>query len=143
VIEYNARFGDPETQPMMLRLDSDLLPLLADAARGRLGADAAARFGDAAVCVVMASKGYPREYPSGLAIDGLGEVSARSGVKVFHAGTRREGGAWRTAGGRVLGVTARGPDVAAARARAYDAVHAIRFEGAHYRGDVAARALAR
>ncbi len=144
VIEFNVRFGDPETQPLLYRLDSDLVPLLLGAAEGRLpeGAGKPA-FGSPAVCVVMASEGYPRSYPTGREIRGLDEAAALSEVLVFHAGTRRANGAWQTAGGRVLGVTARGATIVEAQRRAYDAVSRIHFEGAHYRRDIAGRALTR
>ena len=142
VIEFNVRFGDPETQAMLFRLEFDLVPLLVASAEGRLpegGADL--RFGDPAVCVVMASQGYPRDYPKGREIAGLDEVDALPDVRVFHAGTRRRGSRWETTGGRVLGVTARGPSLLAARERAYAAVERIRFDGAQYRSDIASRAL--
>jgi phosphoribosylamine--glycine ligase len=139
VIEYNVRFGDPETQPLLFRLESDLVPLLVGAAEGRLPAEAPAlRVGDPTVCVVMTSGGYPRAFATGRAIRGLEALAALPDAKVFHSGTRRAaGGGWETAGGRVLGVTARGRDLAAARARAYELVRAIEFEGAHWRGDIA------
>jgi len=144
VIEFNVRFGDPETQPLMLRLDADLAELLGDAARGQLDERAEIGWGQAAVCVVMASPGYPRSYPTGHAIQGLEAAEGEDGVVVFHAGTRRAPeGHFETAGGRVLGVTARGDSVEAARARAYAAVQAIEFEGAHSRTDIANRALGR
>jgi len=144
VVEFNVRFGDPETQPLLMRLEDDLLPLLDGAARGALDPSVELRFGDCATCVVMASGGYPREYVTGKAIRGLEAASALEGVAIFHAGTRRAaGGGFETAGGRVLGVTARGPTVAESRARAYAAVAKIEFEGAHYRRDIAHRALAR
>ncbi len=144
VVEFNVRFGDPETQPLMLRLQSDLVPLLDGAARGRLDAAVAVDWADAAVCVVMASGGYPRDYRTGLPIDGLEDAERDSNVVVFHAGTKRGlDGRFVTAGGRVLGVTARGESVAAAREHAYAAVDRIRFEGAHVRRDIAWRALAR
>jgi phosphoribosylamine--glycine ligase len=140
VIEYNARFGDPETQPLVLRMQGDLVPLLEGAALGRLGSAPPLGWSDAAVCVVLASGGYPREFRTGLPIDGL-EAAERAGAVVFHAGTKRgERGAFETAGGRVLGVTARGATLAAARAGAYDAVANVRFEGMHFRRDIAARA---
>jgi phosphoribosylamine--glycine ligase len=138
VIEFNVRFGDPETQALLFRLESDLVPLLLGAARGRLPAEGVAlRFGPPAVCVVMASEGYPRSHTSGREILGLDELADRTDVKVFHAGTARERGRWVTRGGRVLGVTARGSSAAEARARAYAAVGQIRFAGAHYRRDIA------
>jgi len=142
VIEFNVRFGDPETQALLARMEGDLVPLLDGAARGRLDPAGAPAWGDAAVCVVLASEGYPRSYPKGRAIRGLEEAAAGEGVVLFHAGTRRrEDGGFETAGGRVLGVTARGADVRQARDRAYAAAERIRFEGVHYRRDIAARAL--
>jgi phosphoribosylamine--glycine ligase len=144
VIEFNVRFGDPETQPLVLRLESDLVPLLEQAARGRLPAQGAeVRLGDPALCVVMASAGYPRAHTSGSEIHGLEAAEQIDGVKVFHAGTAYQRGRWSTRGGRVLGVGARGASLAQARERAYAAVERIRFEGAQYRSDIAARALRR
>jgi phosphoribosylamine--glycine ligase len=141
VIEFNVRFGDPETQPLVVQMEGDLVPLLEGAATGRLDLGAVPPAEGAAVCVVLASGGYPREYATGLPIDGLEDAEALPGVAVFHAGTRREGGRFVTAGGRVLGVTARGPDLRSARDLAYAAAERIRFEGCHYRRDIAARAL--
>ena len=139
VIEFNARFGDPETQPLLARLDSDLVPVLRAAALGELTSEAQESlcFGSPAVCVVMASEGYPRSYPKGVAIEGLSKADALDGVTVYHAGTRRENGRWQTAGGRVLGVTARGASLKLARERAYQAVAEIRWSGAHWRTDIA------
>jgi phosphoribosylamine--glycine ligase len=142
VVEFNVRFGDPETQALMLATESDLLPLLDGAARGRLE-PLAAGAQSAAVCVVLASAGYPRAVETGRRIHGLAEAEADPDVVVFHAGTRRAGDGFVTAGGRVLGVTARGPDVRTAAARAYAAADRIQFEGKHMRRDIAARALAR
>ena len=141
VVEFNVRFGDPETQALVVQMDGDLVPLLAGAAHGRLEAGPAPAAPGAAVCVAMASGGYPREYATGMPIRGLDDAEALPGVVVFHAGTRREGAGFVTAGGRVLGVTARGDDIASARDRAYEAVDRIRFEGAQHRRDIAARAL--
>jgi phosphoribosylamine--glycine ligase len=141
VIEFNVRFGDPETQALVLQMDGDLVPLLAGAAAGRLEPGPAPIAPGAAVCVALASGGYPREYATGKAITGLAEAEAVEGVVVFHAGTRRAGDGFVTAGGRVLGVTARGDDLATARDRAYEAAARIRFDGCHYRRDIAARAL--
>jgi phosphoribosylamine--glycine ligase len=144
VIEFNVRFGDPETQPLLVRLDADLAALLDGAARGRLGSAPAPAWRDAAVCVVLASGGYPREYPTGIAITGIEDAERDPDVVVFHAGTRRApDGGFVTAGGRVLGVTARGADVGEAQRRAYAACDRIRFDGMHLRRDIAARALAR
>jgi phosphoribosylamine--glycine ligase len=145
VIEFNVRFGDPETQPLLVRMQSDLLPLLDDAARGRLDEATAIHWGEAAVCVVLASGGYPRAYETGRAIRGLDELDGDESLVVFHAGTRRapSGDGFETAGGRVLGITARGDSVAEARDRAYRAVARITFDGMHYRHDIASRALVR
>jgi phosphoribosylamine---glycine ligase len=154
VIEFNVRFGDPETQPLMVRMQSDLLPVLAAAARGELAEETVIAWGEAAVCVVLASGGYPRDYATGKRIEGLEEIAAAAApeasgageaVVVFHAGTRRtaDGKGFETAGGRVLGVTARGDSVAEAVERAYHAVGRIRFDGMHFRRDIAARALRR
>ena len=141
VIEFNVRFGDPETQALVVQMEGDLLPLLAGAATGRLDPGAAPPAEGAAICVVLASGGYPREYAVGKAITGIEEAEALPGVAVFHAGTRREGAGFVTAGGRVLGVTARGADLRSARDLAYRAAERIRFDGCHYRRDIAARAL--
>ena len=141
VIEFNVRFGDPETQPLLFRLESDLVPALEAAARGNLGSltQRELRFGDPAVCVVLASEGYPRGYSTGFPIEGLESADSVSDVKVFHAGTRYEGGVWLTSGGRVMGVTARGPSVEQARERAYDVIRRVHFKGAYYRTDIALR----
>jgi phosphoribosylamine--glycine ligase len=144
VVEFNCRFGDPETQAMMVRMESDLVPLLDGAARGRLDPASAVAWVDAAVCVVVASGGYPRSYPTGLPITGIERAESEPGVVVFHAGTRaRPGGGFETNGGRVLGVTARGANVREARDRAVLAAGSIHFEGAHWRRDIAHRALDR
>lgn len=148
VIEFNVRFGDPETQALVVRMEGDLVPALLGAARGDLDpASAGLGWGDAAVCVVLASEGYPRSYPKGLPISGLdaagGLAADAAGVVVFHAGTRRGEQGFVTHGGRVLGVTARGTTVAEARARAYGAADRIGFAGKHQRGDIAARARGR
>jgi phosphoribosylamine--glycine ligase len=137
-LEFNCRFGDPETQALMARLDDDLGALLyANATGGKIER---VRFSArAAVCVVMASAGYPGAYQSGTPIDGLDAARRVDGVTVFHSGTRRDGERVVTAGGRVLGVTAVGESVDDARARAYRAVDAIHFEGAHYRRDIGKR----
>jgi phosphoribosylamine--glycine ligase len=142
VVEFNVRFGDPETQPLMLRMQGDLVPLLEGAARGSLDESPSVDWGDAAVCVVMASGGYPRAYEKGKRISGLEQLERDPDVEVFHAGTaRRADGGIETSGGRVLGVTARGRDVAEARRRAYAAVDKIHFDGAQLRRDIADRAL--
>ena len=151
VVEFNVRFGDPETQPLLVRMQGDLLPLLEGAASGRLDPASSLGWGDAAVCVVMASGGYPRAYESGKQISGIETAESDDAVVVFHAGTRASAetstktrsGDFETAGGRVLGVTARGADVREARDRAYAAVEKIHFEGARWRSDIASRALDR
>ncbi len=138
VLELNARFGDPETQVLLPRLRSDLLPLLEAAADGRLDTVAAPEFDPRpAVCVILASSGYPETYPTGLPISGL-EKNVAADVQIFHAGTRMEsdGCTVVTSGGRVLGVSALGRDLADARARAYAAAERIGFEGRHLRRDI-------
>ena len=143
VLEFNCRFGDPETQPILMRLESDLVEAIEASIEGRIS-DGVFRWSpDASVCVVMASGGYPGTFTAGKRIDGLGEAARISGVKVFHAGTSRRDDAFYTAGGRVLGVTARAADLPTAVARAYEACEKISFEGAHYRRDIAGRALKR
>ncbi len=137
VVEFNVRFGDPETQPLLFAMRGDLLPLLEGAAKGFAGAAPPAPQTDAAVCVVLASQGYPRSYPTGREISGIEQALARPEVMVFHAGVRREGARWLTAGGRVLGVTARGASLAEARAGAYQAASCITFEGMFMRSDIA------
>jgi phosphoribosylamine--glycine ligase len=126
----------------MLATEGDLVPLLDGAARGRLEPGAFAT-SQAAVCVVLASAGYPRAVETGKPISGLEAAEADPDVVVFHSGTKREGAGFVSAGGRVLGVTARGPDIAAAAARAYAAADRIHFDGMQLRRDIAARALAR
>jgi phosphoribosylamine--glycine ligase len=144
VLEYNVRFGDPETQPVLAHLESDLVPLLLGAARGDLGGERPVWRAGSACCVVMAAQGYPGDVRRGDAIEGLGEAEAVPGVTVFHAGTRRdEAGRVLTAGGRVLGVIAVGSGLGEARDRAYAAVGRIRWPGAFHRTDISARGLGR
>ena len=143
LLEYNVRFGDPETQPLMARLKSDLVEALLAVCRGELdkvGLDWDPR---PAVCVVMASGGYPDSYEKGKVIEGVEEASKLKDVVVFHAGTAMKDGRLVTAGGRVLGVTALGDDIAAAKARAYEAVSKINFEGAYYRRDISDKAISK
>jgi phosphoribosylamine--glycine ligase len=141
VLEFNCRFGDPETQPILMRLESDLVEALEASIDGRVS-DGDFRWSpDAAVCVVMSSGGYPGTFEAGKKIMGLEDVGKLEGVKVFHAGTSKRDGAHYTAGGRVLGVTARAAGLRTAVDRAYAAVSKVGFEGAHYRKDIAARAL--
>ena len=141
VLEFNARFGDPEAQVYLARLQNDLVELLEASADGRLGALQLEWSPLASVCVVMASGGYPGPYVRGKVISGLESAAAVPRVKVFHAGTAWADGKTVTNGGRVLGVTALGEDLNAARTAAYAAVEKIHFEGAHYRHDIGARAL--
>ena len=141
VLEFNCRFGDPETQPILMRLESDLIEAIEASIEGRVSDGDFKWSRDAAVCVVMSSGGYPGTYEVGKRIDGLEEAGAIEGVKVFHAGTSKRDGIYYTAGGRVLGVTARAPRLDAAVSKAYDACAKISFDGAHYRKDIAGRAL--
>jgi phosphoribosylamine--glycine ligase len=140
LIEYNVRFGDPETQAMMLRLDSDLLELLTATADGRLAEVKPRWRADAALTVVMAARGYPGASEKGSAIRGIERANGLPGVKVFHAGTALTADALVAAGGRVLNVTARGATIAEARARAYAGVAAIDWPGGFCRSDIGARA---
>jgi phosphoribosylamine--glycine ligase len=141
VLEFNCRFGDPETQPILMRLESDLLEALEASVNGRVS-DGDFRWSpDASVCVVLASGGYPGTFEAGKKIAGLEPAAALEGVRVFHAATSVNDDVYFTSGGRVLGVTARAPDLHAAVERAYGAVANIGFEGMYYRKDIAARAL--
>jgi len=143
VLEFNARLGDPETQPILARLEGDLLEICAAAARGRLAQVDVRWSPNAAVCVVMASAGYPASATKGDLITGIADAEAYEGVTVFHAGTARQGDGVVTAGGRVLGVTATAPDIRAAIDLAYNACGRIRFAGMQFRRDIGARALGR
>jgi phosphoribosylamine---glycine ligase len=137
VLEFNCRFGDPETQAILPRMKSDLLPLLEATIDGRIDSCAVEWDPRPAVTVVMASDGYPEKYETGKPISGLDDAAKFPDVQIFHAGTRRNNGAIVTAGGRVLAITALGPTIEAARTRAYEAVSRIHFEGAHFRRDIA------
>ena len=141
LLEYNVRFGDPECQALMVRLASDLLPALIASADGVLDMFDLRWHDDAALTVVMASKGYPDAYEKGSAIGGLDASSAIDGVTVFHAGTKEDGGTIRAAGGRVLGITALAPSIAEAQSLAYRAVDAIDWPGGFCRRDIGARAI--
>jgi phosphoribosylamine--glycine ligase len=140
VLEFNARLGDPECQVMLARVQGELLPWLDGAARGELPGAAVPVKPGAALGVVLASAGYPEKPRSGDAIAGL-EAAEATGARVFHAGTRLDGGALVTAGGRVLTVCGEGETLEAARAQAYAGCQAIRFEGMQLRHDIGARAL--
>lgn len=143
VVEFNCRFGDPETQVVLPLLESDLAEIMLACATGTLDQADVAWSDKAAVCVVMASGGYPESYETGKAITGLAEADAQENTVVFHAGTKNAAGSIVTAGGRVLGVTAVDDNIRAARDRAYAAVENIKFDGAFYRKDIAWRALKR
>jgi phosphoribosylamine--glycine ligase len=143
LIEYNVRFGDPEAQVLMLRLKSDLFPALLAVAEGRLADIPLDWREDAALCVVMAARGYPGAYAKGSEIKGLEDAGRDPNVQIFHAGTRREGDRILADGGRVLGVTARGDTIAKAKARAYAAIEEIDWPGGFYRSDIGWRALPR
>ncbi|MCK5327218.1 MAG: phosphoribosylamine--glycine ligase [Candidatus Latescibacteria bacterium] len=143
VVEFNCRFGDPESQVVLPLLKTDLVALMMAVAEGRLGEMKLQESDDAAVCVVMASGGYPGSYEKGKRITGLEAAREMDDVVVFHAGTAERDGAIVTDGGRVLGVTAVGADIGCAIDRAYEAVGKIHFEGAYYRKDIGAKALAR
>ena len=141
VLEFNARFGDPETQVYLVRLENDLVELLDASVNGTLNRIELKWSLDAAVCIVMSSAGYPGKYPKGLPVEGLKEAEKLPKTKVFHAGTALAGGDVVTSGGRVLGVTSWAPDLRKAQVAAYEAVARIRFAGAHFRKDIANRAL--
>jgi phosphoribosylamine---glycine ligase len=141
VLEFNCRFGDPETQPILMRLESDLVEALEASIEGRVSEGDFKWTRDASVCVVMASGGYPGTFEVGKTITGLDEAAGVDGVKVFHAGTSKRDGAFYTSGGRVLGVSARAGELETAVGRAYQACEKIRFSGVQYRRDIAARAL--
>ena len=141
VLEFNARFGDPETQPVMARLDTDLIEIIEAILDGRLSTLEIKWKPESAVCIVMASGGYPGNYEKGKKITGLDTAAGLKGVLVFHSGTAMKNGDIVTDGGRVLGVTGLGPAVAAAIDNAYKGAREISFDGAHYRRDIGARAL--
>jgi phosphoribosylamine--glycine ligase len=141
VLEFNCRFGDPETQPILMRLESDLVEAMEASIDGRTSDGDFKWSNDAAVCVVMASGGYPGTYEVGKKITGLEDAAKLDGVKIFHAGTSKRDSDFYTSGGRVLGVTARAPELNTALQRVYEATAKIAFDGAHYRNDIAARAL--
>jgi phosphoribosylamine--glycine ligase len=143
VLEFNCRFGDPETQPILMRLESDLVEALEASIEGRVSDGDFKWSQDASVCVVMSSGGYPGTFEAGKRIDGIEEAGTLQGVKVFHAGTSKRDGIYYTSGGRVLGVTARAASLETAVTRAYEACAKITFDGAHYRKDIALRAMNR
>jgi phosphoribosylamine--glycine ligase len=141
VLEFNCRFGDPETQPLMMRLKSDLVEVMLAVAEGKL-ADVQLQWDPRpAICVVATSKGYPGKYQTGMPITGIEQADAMPETKVFHSGTARRESQLVTDGGRVLGVTSIGDTIADARKRAYAAIEKIHFDGMHYRRDIAHQAL--
>jgi phosphoribosylamine--glycine ligase len=147
VLEFNCRFGDPEAQPILMRLQNDLLPVLLSAVEGGEGGEGGLDEvkldwgGKAAVCVVMASEGYPDQYEKGKVIKGLEEANKMEDIVVFHAGTAKKDGQIVTSGGRVLGVTGVGADIKEAIEKSYKAVEKISWDGAYYRKDIGAKAL--
>jgi phosphoribosylamine--glycine ligase len=143
VLEFNTRFGDPETQVLVTRWQGDIVDLLMGSARGDLSGVEPRWEAPASVCVVLASQGYPGSYPKGREISGLEEVASLEGVQVFHAGTKLQDGKVVTSGGRVLSVTAVGPDIDTAADLAYRGVSRIRFQGVHFRKDIGWRARTR
>ena len=143
VVEFNCRFGDPEAQPLLMRLESDLVPILQACMDGTLAEQEVKWSGKAACCVVMASGGYPGSYEKGKEIFGLGEAGELPDTMVFHAGTKLDNGKAVTNGGRVLGVTALGNSIAESIEKAYSAVDKISFDGAQFRKDIGKKALDR
>ncbi len=143
VLEFNCRFGDPETQPVLMRLDSDLVDICLAIVKERLSEIEIKWRPEASVCVVLASKGYPDKYDKGKVITGLDKLKGKEDLFVFHAGTAFNNGDIITSGGRVLGVTALGRDIREARQRVYDAINNIHFDGMHFRRDIAFKALKR
>ena len=141
VLEFNCRFGDPETQPILMRMESDLLDALQASVEGRVSEGDFKWSSDASVCVVMSSGGYPGAFESGMQIAGIEDANQVEGVKVFHSGTTRRDGMFYSSGGRVLGVTAHAAELKTAVQHVYEACAKISFDGAHYRRDIAARAL--
>jgi phosphoribosylamine--glycine ligase len=141
VLEFNCRFGDPETQAVLMRLDSDLLEAIEASIEGRVSDGLFKWSNDASCCVVVASGGYPGSFVSGKEITGLDRAAQLENVKVFHAGTSLRDGKFYSSGGRVLGVTARAPRLEDAIEKAYQAVDCISFEDMYYRRDIGARAL--
>jgi phosphoribosylamine--glycine ligase len=143
VLEFNARMGDPEAQPLLFRMKTDPVPLMMAALEGELAGKSIGWLPEDAVCVVMASGGYPGSYEKGKQITGLEKAEALQGVKVFHAGTGKGPNGIVTAGGRVLGVTAADARIDKAIEKAYQAVEQIHWENVHYRKDIGRKALNR
>jgi phosphoribosylamine---glycine ligase len=143
VLEFNARFGDPETQPILFKMESDILPILMACAEGKLdGVGGISWMAGVAICVVLAARGYPEKVETGKLIEGLNDFRNDKDVFVFHSGTRKIGNEYYTSGGRVVGVTAIGETYQDAVRRVYNAVSCIKFEGMQFRKDIGAKALA-
>ena len=140
VLEFNVRFGDPETQPLLVRMDSDIIPVFEACIDGTLDQCPLQWKNESSVCVVMAAEGYPGPYEKGKPISGLQNANSLPGVEVFHAGTKIQDGEVLTQGGRILGVTATGENIGTAIAKAYEAVDKIKWQGIHYRKDIGHRA---
>jgi len=140
VLEFNARFGDPETQPIMMRIKNDIVPVFEACIDGTLAECSLKWEPEVSICVVMAAKGYPGSYEKGKEISGLSSAENQKGTVIFHAGTKIERGRVLTSGGRVLGVTALGSDISVAIKKAYSAVDKIEWEGIHYRKDIGSKA---
>jgi phosphoribosylamine--glycine ligase len=137
VLEYNVRFGDPETQAILMRLRTDLSEIFSAMAHGSLANVAVEWTNESSVCVVLASGGYPGKYESGARIDGLGTVTADDRIQIFHAGTARSiSGGWSTAGGRVVGITATGAHLSEALEHSYRAISNLHWQGMQYRRDI-------
>lgn len=143
VLEYNVRFGDPECQPLMTRLKSDLVAIMQACIAGKLQPDLVEYHQETSCCIVMAAQGYPGSYPKGMVLSGIDEAEGIDGVHVFQAGTKIENSQISTTGGRVLGVTALGSTLAEARQKAYQAVHKIHFDNCYFRTDIANKGLRR
>jgi phosphoribosylamine---glycine ligase len=139
ILEFNARFGDPETQPLIARMDSDIVPIFEACIDGTLDQCPLEWKNESSVCVVMAAKGYPNSYDKGKPISGFKDANDLPGIMVFHAGTKQHDGKVLTSGGRVLGVTATGENIPTAISRAYEAVDKIQWDGIHYRKDIGHR----
>ena len=140
ILEFNVRFGDPETQPLLLRMDSDIIPIFEACIDGTLDQCPLQWKNESSVCVVMAAEGYPGPYEKGKPISGLQYANSLPGVEVFHAGTKTQDEEVLTQGGRILGVTATGENIANAISKAYEAVDKIKWQGIHYRKDIGHRA---
>ncbi|MFW6357452.1 MAG: phosphoribosylamine--glycine ligase, partial [bacterium] len=144
VLEYNVRFGDPECQPLLMRLETDLLEIMLACVQGRLDQVEIKVRPETSICVVLAAQGYPGKYEKGMEISGIDHAEALEGVKIFQAGTTRlDDGRIVTSGGRVLGVTALGSDLATAKKQAYAAVDRIDFRGKYCRRDIGDKGLMR